>query len=98
MFKIYEIRFKSASYAMLIPLPETYMMMRSFKDVEKELQKPSQSPMKTLTTIEHLQQSSESIIQNFDRYKENKAEITAYIDDYNKNKLNHDTLCLIIDI
>lgn len=89
MFKIYEIRFKSASYAMLIPLPETYMMMRSFKDVEKELQKPSQSPMKTLTTIEHLQQSSESIIQNFDRYKENKAEITAYIDDYNKNKLNN---------
>ena len=83
-----ETRFKAAAYALLIPLPETFIMLRSFKNIEKELQKPTQSPMKTQTTIEHLQQSAESIIQNFDRYKEYKPEITNFIEKHSKNQIS----------
>ena len=82
---------QAISYAMLMPLPETYMMLRSFKEMGKEVKHPSQSLMKTLTSIEHMQQSCDSIIKDMDRFNQNKQEIKAFIDKYNKNKNNNPT-------
>ena len=82
---------QAISYAMLMPLPETYMMLRSFKEMGKEVKQPSQSLMKTLTSIEHMQQSCDSIIKDMDRFNQNKQKIKAFINKYNKNKNNNPT-------
>ena len=87
--KINENRYKAAAYALLIPLPETFMMLRSFKEVTKELQHPTQSMMKTLTTIEHLQQSAETIVNDIEKYNIEKPKVSNFIDTYNKNKANN---------
>ena len=45
--------------------------------------------MKTLTTIEHLQQSAETIVNDIEKYNLEKAKVSNFIDTYNKNKANN---------
>lgn len=72
--------------AFSIPLPDSLKLIQDTKKVIKEIQKPTQSLMKTLTTIEHLQQSADSIVGNIDNYENNKDKINTFIADYQKKK------------
>lgn len=69
-----------------IPLPDALKLIQDTQKVNKELKKPTQSLMKTLTTIEHLQQSADSIVGNIGNYENNKDKINTFIADYQKKK------------
>lgn len=88
LFELENNRSQAAAFIISIPLPETAMMLRSFKNAAKEVEKPTQSLMKTLTTLEHLQQTSESIIKDIDRYYKNNDKISDFIENYNNDTNN----------
>lgn len=79
---------KSVAYAYSMQMPEIIKLMKSTKDVEKEVNKPTQSVMKTLKTIEHLQHSADSIVKGINNFESNKQRITAFADEFNKNSNN----------
>ena len=86
LHKVNESRYQAAAYALLMPMPEIFMMLRTFKEAGKEVQHPTQSLMKTLTSVEHLQQSADSIIKDIDRYGQYSNSVNKFIEDYNNDK------------
>lgn len=81
--------YKTSAYAFLMPMKETFMLLRSKNEAAKELAHPTQSMMKTLSDIEHMQMSADSIFKNIKTYEKNKDEIINFVENYNKNKVNN---------
>ena len=75
---------KSVAFAYSMQMPEIINLIKSTKGVEKEVAKPTQSVMKTLKTIEHLQHSADSIVKGINNFDSNKDRITAFVSDFNK--------------
>ncbi len=78
-------------YAFKIPLPEASDLIKHQKEVEKEVKKPTQSLMRTLTELEHLQQSADSIVEKMDSYRQSKDEIGRFISDHKNKKTKFPT-------